>query len=519
MSDNKIVGGVPKWGRLGTGQNQDEPDPSALPAGSSVGAYITEAVLGSGGFGITYRVRHATLNKQFALKEYFPRQFSYREQTRVQPTTSSGGEYAWGLDRFVQEARLVAKFKHPAIVEVSDIFTANNTAYMVLAHEQAPSLDKWLDALGRPPTQDELDCIVGPLLDALELVHGHDMLHRDIAPDNILVRSDGTPVLIDFGSARDDLQHRVGPITAVIKPGYSPPEQYEASPSRQGPWSDIYGLGATLYYAVVGALPVDSEERFDARVRTEAARRARGFYRTGFLAAIDWAMEFQPQARPQTVGEWRTRLLSSDTLQAPMQKGGHAVNAVGPTVRLRRPLAIKMAGISAVLAVCLLAVPAVILRCDLFGWGCYTHTSGPRPLRLEIALPKKSYAVGDNLTFSLRSNRDCYFMVYTVSPTGEVEQHDPTLNEIFMGSPMLKADQWRQLPMVGYATIKPPPGNFELGAVCSKEPLLNVGLNEARLREPARGGRRSFSFALENATKATNNAEIARTTEVYEVHQ
>jgi hypothetical protein len=110
-------------------------------------------------------------------------------------------------------------------------------------------------------------------------------------------------------------------------------------------------------------------------------------------------------------------------------------------------------------------------------------------------------------------------MVYTVSPTGEVEQHDPTLNEIFMGSPMLKAGQWRQLPLMGYATIKPPPGNFELGAVCSKEPLLSVGLNEAQLREPARAGRRSFSFALEKAAKASNTETFARTTEVYEVRQ
>src|SRR5262249_37656125 len=129
-------------------------------------------------------------------------------------------------------------------------------------------------------------------------------------------------------------------------------------------------------------------------------------------------------------------------------------------------------------------------RCEIFGWGCYSaaiHNSGPAPLMLDIAQPKKSYAVGDNLTFSLRSNRDCYFMVYTVSPIGKVEQHDPTLNAIFMVSPMLKADQWQQLPLVGYATIKPPPGNFELGAVSSKEPLFNVGLNEAELREPARG--------------------------------
>jgi len=158
----------------------------------------------------------------------------------------------------------------------------------------------------------------------------------------------------------------------------------------------------------------------------------------------------------------------------------------------------------------------------MFGWRCSiasSGASGPAPLKLEMALPNRSYAVGDDLTFSLRSNKDCYFMVYTVSPAGEVEQHDPSLNEIFMGSPMLKADQWRHLPVMGHATIKPPAGNFELGAVCSKEPLLSVGLNDAQLREPARGGRRSFAFALDKAAKGVSSDAFARTTEAYEVHQ
>lgn len=115
-------------------------DPLALPVGTRIGAYTVEVALGSGGFGITYRVRHDTLNKQFALKEYFPRQFSYRDKASVQSTASSGKEYAWGLDRFIKEAQALAKFKHPAIVDVSDIFAANNTAYMVLSYEEAPNL-------------------------------------------------------------------------------------------------------------------------------------------------------------------------------------------------------------------------------------------------------------------------------------------------------------------------------------------------------------------------------------------
>jgi len=508
MSDTRVVNESMSTA-LGE-PTQSGPDALELPLGTRVGVYVIEAVLGWGGFGITYRARHETLNKHFALKEYFPRDFSFRDKTNVQPTASSTKEYAWGLDRFIKEAQALAKFKHPAIVEVSDIFSTNNTAYMVLSYEEAPNFNEWLRTLGRPVSQEELDRLTIPLLDALDLVHGHGMLHRDIAPDNVLVRPDGSPVLIDFGAARDDLQHRVAPVTAVIKPGYSPPEQYEASPLRQGPWSDIYSFGATLYYAVAGILPVDSEERFDARVRSAAAVRARASYRQGFLHAIDWAMEFQPGMRPQSVGEWRTKLLFDETrhpnevTDTPRQQGS--------SIRVRGFSATYL--ISAAAAVIgVFAIGALLWPCPLLGIGCRALW----PLQLEIALPKRTYMIGDNLSFSLRSSRDCYFMVYTLGPTGEVERHDPTQNAIFMGSELLKAGLWRQVPVNGYATVKAPSGAFELGAVCSKEPLAKIGLSDAQLREPAHRGRRSFSFALDKATNSVPRTDIARATVTYDV--
>jgi hypothetical protein len=273
----------------------------------------------------------------------------------------------------------------------------------------------------------------------------------------------------------------------------------------------------------VGALPVEAEERFDARVRTEATKRARGFYRPGFLQAIDWAMEYQPTARPQSVAEWRSRLFSNDAadtrkLEEPPSQPRDRPDS---TVPFRKPPLIKV-GVAVALAICALAVAAVVWPCQIFGLGCsstVSHSSGPGSLKLEIALPKKSFAVGDDLAFSVRSNKDCYFLVYTVSPSGDVEQHDPAQNDVFMGSAMLKAEQWRHLPVQGFATIKPPAGNFELGAVCSKEPLATIGLSDAQLREPARGGRRSFSFALDKAAKGTKRDDFARATVSYEVKQ
>jgi hypothetical protein len=146
-----------------------------------------------------------------------------------------------------------------------------------------------------------------------------------------------------------------------------------------------------------------------------------------------------------------------------------------------------------------------------------SRNSTTTPLQVEIALPKQSFVVGDDLSFSVRSNRDCYFLVYTVSPTGNIDNHDPAEEELFMGSPVLKADEWRQLPKKGYAAVKADPGVFELGAVCSKEPLSTLGLSVAQLREPARGGRRSFSFALDKAVKSTGADNVARASVSYEV--
>jgi hypothetical protein len=502
-----------------SGSVADDQNPYALQAGTAVGPYLIEAVLGSGGFGITYLARHQTLNKQFALKEYFPYQFCMRDSTRVVPGATAAREYRWGLDRFVNEAQALAKFNHPAIVDVSDIFTLNNTAYMVLAYEQAPSLDRWLKALGRPVQQSELDQLLPPLLDALELVHKAGMLHRDIAPDNILVRSDGTPVLIDFGAAREDVRHPGVPVTAVIKPGYSPPEQYEHDASRQGPWSDIYSFGATLYYAVVGVLPATAEDRFDGRPRTEAAKRARDSYRPEFLAAIDWAMAFDPAARPQSIAEWRDRLFSATRIISPPPT---TPSQPSMDLKPRRPASFpwKSASAGAIVLVVAAAV-AALWPCLLFGLHCpapdaRAARSDRGPFALEIVVPKQSYAIGDNLTFKVRSDKDCYFMVYTVSPTGEIERHDPAQNPMFMGSPVLKAGEWRQLPLQGFATVKPPAGTFELGAVCSREPLSTVGLSDGELIAPARGGRRSFSFALESAAK---NKDVASARISYEVHQ
>ena len=279
-----------------------------------VGDYRIERVLGAGGFGITYLAEETALDRKVTIKEYFPSDFAARTSTSDAAPRSQdcASDYRWGLDRFIEEAQTLARFSHPNIVRVYRYFKANNTAYMVLHFEEGQSLKAWLKGLGRAPRQKELDAIVAPLLDALELIHKQDFLHRDIAPDNIIIRKDGSPVLIDFGSARGEILAHSKTVSALVKPGYSPYEQYAETSRQQGPWTDIYALGATLYHAVTGKRPADSPSRMVKDELVPARDAALSSYRAGFLKAIDHALALQIEARPQSIASWRGALLAPD---------------------------------------------------------------------------------------------------------------------------------------------------------------------------------------------------------------
>jgi Protein kinase domain len=283
----------------------------ALPQGTDlVGDYRIERVLGAGGFGITYLATETQLARPVTIKEYFPVDFAARDPTEDVCPRSRGSrdDYAWGLQRFLDEAKTLAKFRHPNIVGVHRYFEAKQTAYIVQHYEEGASLKGWLDKLGRAPRQDELDRIVAPLLDALEVIHAADFLHRDIAPDNIIIRSDGTPVLIDFGSARSDIARHSKVVSALVKPGYSPYEQYATSGRQQGPWTDIYALGATLYHAISGRRPLEAPSRMLADELEPARHVARASYRAEFLRAIDRALALDVTERPRSIADWRAEL-------------------------------------------------------------------------------------------------------------------------------------------------------------------------------------------------------------------
>lgn len=291
----------------------DEDDPGSalvLAPGFTLFEYRIDAVLGQGGFGVTYLATDVHLNVKVAIKEYLPASFAHRASDKsVGPRWPDDGVlYQDGLDRFLVEARTLATFRHPNIVRVARFFEANRTAYMVLEYERGKPLKQWWPKRKRVD-EAELLSLLQPLLDGLAVVHAAGFLHRDIKPDNIYVRKDdGSLVLLDFGAARQ----AVGQAGAadVVTPGYAPPEQYENG--AQGPWTDIYSLGATLYWMVTGGKPPAAPARVaGAQTMAPALAAGHGRFSPAFLGAIDWALETDAAARPQDLQAFARKLFGA----------------------------------------------------------------------------------------------------------------------------------------------------------------------------------------------------------------
>ena len=307
--------------------------PNALPLDSRLHEYHLERLLGVGGFGITYLGRDSHLDKPVAIKEYLPGELA----TRVRDGTAAGAvvpldaeheaDYRWGLERFLQEARTLARFEHPNIVRVLRYFEANGTAYMVMDYERGEPLKTVLQHNPQPP-EALLKELARPLLDGLALVHTGGFLHRDIKPENIMVRASGQPVLIDFGSARHAMGGTTRSLTAVLTPGYAPLEQYSGE-GRQGPWTDLYAMGGVLYRAVTGKAPPDAVTRLRGDSVSAGLAAARGRYSEPFLRAIEWALTMDEKKRPQSVDEWSARLLGQPAAAAP----GDSTLAIAPPAR------------------------------------------------------------------------------------------------------------------------------------------------------------------------------------------
>ena len=282
----------------------------ALLPGFRLGAYRVVRILGVGGFGATYLCEHTELGVPVAVKEYLPNEIAVRNGTEVHPKSAGCREgFEWGLSRFLDEARALARFKHPNVVRVRDCFEANNTAYIGMDYEHGEPLYALLRRYGTL-TEAQLKRIVLPVADGLRQVPAAGFLHRDIKPSNIFVRrSDESPVLLDFGSARQALGHRSRSITAIALAGYSPPEQYE-SDGAQGAWTDIYALSALCYRAITGDVPMEAAGRQSQLLRTQTdplpklAETPVAGYSPALLEAVDWGLQLIETERPQSLDEW-----------------------------------------------------------------------------------------------------------------------------------------------------------------------------------------------------------------------
>lgn len=235
----------------------------ALPRGTILnGRYLTGKVLGIGGFGITYLGYDLTLDIKVAIKEYMPSGMAtrYTDGYTVTLTGRTEKEYAAGMERFLNEARILAKLQNlPNIVSVHNYFKENNTAYFVMEYIEGMSLKEYLAERGNVIPYTEALAILLPVMKALCEVHSMNLIHRDISPDNIYITASGESRLLDFGAARFSLGDNKS-VSVILKHGYAPEEQY-SSHGNQGPWTDIYAMGATMYRCATGTVPPDSIER------------------------------------------------------------------------------------------------------------------------------------------------------------------------------------------------------------------------------------------------------------------
>lgn len=319
-----------------------------LRAGFRLRNYELLSVLGHGGFGITYYARDTTLGREVAIKEYLPTALALREDgtTVVPRSTEFAEDFIWGRERFLEEARILATLEGaPAVVRVYDYLEANGTAYMIMGLARGDTLEQRLKRDGKLPAS-----IVKRLLDrllvGLDAVHHSGFLHRDVKPANIVLDASNNPTLIDFGASRSSMSDRTAAMTAVYTPRYAAAEQLTSD--KQGPWTDIYCLSATLYHAITGKAPPSSLERALNDLYQPLGSLDLSGYSAGILRGIDAGMALRSKDRPQTIEAWRQVFSSTASANglsldaAPMHN--RSVKPSGDETVFERPRSITTGG-------------------------------------------------------------------------------------------------------------------------------------------------------------------------------
>ena len=282
----------------------DNANAGALPVGTRLGEYELRSVIGVGGFGIVYLAFDHALEREVAIKEYMPATLATRSQSvKVAPLSQSVTEnFETGLRSFVNEGRMLAHFDSPSLLKVYRYWEANGTAYITMPLYRGRTLRAVRAALAAPPDEAAARALLMPLLQAVDLLHRESIYHRDIAPDNILIEAGNLPVLLDFGAARRVIGEKSQALTAILKPAYAPIEQYgEAGSVKQGAWTDLYALGATMHFYLLGQAPPASTARAVQDDMQPLAERELPGCSKRFLQIVDWMLAPRPADRPQSV--------------------------------------------------------------------------------------------------------------------------------------------------------------------------------------------------------------------------
>lgn len=285
-----------------------------------IGEYRIKKVLGQGGFGITYLAYDEALDRNVAIKEYFPKEFAYRETDgTVIPNQNDQDkvDFEWGMNHFVQEARSLTRFKHRNIVGAIRFIRQNGTAYLVMEHCDGESLESFAKERGGVIPENVLRPIISQLLDGLAEVHRSRLLHLDIKPSNIFIKNDGTVVLLDFGSARQAISSHTKSVK-VASAGYGAIEQESADidAGKLGPWTDIYGLGATLYRLMTSHRPVQATARLLQESLPDLAVTVSNRYSAELVRAVMASIAIRPHERPQSIEDFRRLLGEGSSIQA-----------------------------------------------------------------------------------------------------------------------------------------------------------------------------------------------------------
>jgi serine/threonine protein kinase len=281
-----------------------------LQPGTIIDQYVVERELAHGGFSSVYLARQTADMVQVAIKEYLPRKLAHRTWNNavVANDEESKALFMRGRALFFDEAKVLAKLKHPNIVEVINFFQANSTVYMVMTYDYGISLDKLVFDKKAEVNTDLILKIFLALLDGVDIIHKYRLVHLDIKPGNILIRPGYDPLLLDFGAIQPFHKQTSTKTAKVLTRGFSPIEQYSTR-GELGPWSDIYAIGATMRSCMDCKAPPPSPDRVAKDTLDPAAKIHKRRFPENLLSAVDWAMQVEPTKRPQTIEQFKQALV------------------------------------------------------------------------------------------------------------------------------------------------------------------------------------------------------------------